>query len=60
MHLSGNCKQSPVDYPALVKREDLAVRGGKWAAVASEANQRIEDGNACQDAQALLYGGGEK
>lgn len=59
-HLTANCDQPTVDYPAVVKNEDLGVRTGKWAAAVDEANQRIEDGNACKAAERTLYGGEEK
>lgn len=59
VNLSANCDQAKVDYPAVVAAEDLGVRTGKWAAKVDEANQRIEDGNACKAAERTLYGGEE-
>lgn len=58
--LTANCDQDKVDYPAVVKGEDLGLRTGKWAAKVDEANQRIENGNACNAAARLMYGGKEK
>jgi hypothetical protein len=39
--------KEPAPYPALVKREDLGVRAGKYAAALKEANGRIVKGRQC-------------
>ena len=59
VRLPADCDQDTVKFPAVVPGEDLGVRSGKLAAKVDEANARIENGNACNAAVRLLYGGEE-
>jgi hypothetical protein len=55
--LPADCDQAPVPYPALVKSEDLGVRGARYAAALGQANSRIEAGNACNAQVRAIYAG---
>jgi len=57
---AANCKQPELEYPAVVKKQDLGERTGEWAAVAKVGHDRIQAENACVDAVATMSGKQEK